>query len=67
MITLDTRKVIINRIPIDEGRERHGLVIIIQKVTKIQALEQEIRKGLLKKGFVAKTTLQIFRQKRYYA
>ena len=56
MITLDTRKLVINRIPIDIGSEPHGLVIKIQKVTKIQALEREIRKGLLKKGFVAKTT-----------
>jgi transcriptional regulator with PAS, ATPase and Fis domain len=56
MITLDMGKLVINRIPIHIGPEQRGLVIKIQKVTKIQALEQAIRKGLLKKGFVAKTT-----------
>lgn len=56
MITLDMGKLVINRIPIYIGSEQRGLVIKIQKVTKIQALEQAIRKGLQKKGFVAKTT-----------
>lgn len=51
MITLDSRKVVISRILIEQG-----LVIKIQNVTKIQALEREIRKSLLNKGFVAKAT-----------
>jgi len=56
VIALDMGKLVINRIPIYIGSEQRGLVIKIQKVTKIQALEQAIRKRLLNKGFVAKTT-----------
>ena len=56
MISLDMGKLVINRIPIYIGSEQRGLVIKIQKVTKIQELEQAIRKGLQKKGFVAKAT-----------
>lgn len=56
MIALEMGKLVINRIPIYIGSEQRGLVIKLQKVTKIQELEQAIRKGLQMKGFVAKTT-----------
>jgi transcriptional regulator with PAS, ATPase and Fis domain len=56
IVSLNTGKIIINRIPILVGLEQRGLVIKIQKVTKIQELEQTIRKELLFKGFVAKAT-----------
>jgi propionate catabolism operon transcriptional regulator len=56
MITGETGKLVINRLPIYIGSEYRGLVIKMQKVTKIQALEQTIRKGLMKKGFIAKAT-----------
>lgn len=56
MIALSTGKIVVNRTPIFFGLEQRGLVIKIQKVTKIQEVEQSIRKELLSKGFVAKAT-----------
>ncbi len=56
MVSLPIGKLIVNRSPIFVGREQRGLIIKIQKVAKIQALEHEIRKGLYAKGFVAKET-----------
>jgi transcriptional regulator with PAS, ATPase and Fis domain len=56
IVFLDTGKLIVNRIPIYLGSKQRGLVVKMQKVTKIQDLEHKIRKELLNKGFVAKTT-----------
>lgn len=56
LVSLDSGKIVVDRIPIFPDDKHRGLVIKIQRITKIQALEQEIRKELAKKGFVAKAT-----------
>lgn len=55
MATLDIGKIIINRISIKLGTDQYGLLIKFQKATKIQELEQKIRKELTSRGFVAKS------------
>ncbi len=56
LVSLGSGKIIVDRIPIFPDNKQRGLVIKLQRITKIQELEQEIRKGLTKKGFVAKAT-----------
>jgi len=47
-----------NRIPIIVGGKRLGVVSTFEDVTKIQHLEQQIRKQMHAKGFVAKYTFK---------
>jgi len=55
LVSLDSGKIIVDRIPMFSDNNQHGLVIKLQRINKIQELEQEIRKELSKKGFIAKS------------
>ena len=48
--------VVINRIPVVVDNEPVGIIITIQEISRIQKLEQKVRKNLYSKGLVAKYT-----------
>ena len=50
-------QVLINKIPINSDGEYFGLVYTFQDVTKIQNIEQHIRKEIYRKGLVAKFSI----------
>jgi len=47
-----------NRVPVFIGQEMVGAVATFQKVSRIQEMEEKIRKKMLTKGFTAKYTFQ---------
>lgn len=57
MLELGDRRIIANRASIDIGKERAGTVVTFQDITKIQRMEEQIRKELYTQGLVAKYTL----------
>ncbi|MFZ3100699.1 MAG: sigma 54-interacting transcriptional regulator [Desulfitobacteriaceae bacterium] len=56
--SLKNTQIVINRIPILLNGEAVGAVATFQDVGIIQEAEEKIRKGLYKKGFIAKTFLK---------
>lgn len=57
MLEVGDQRIIANRVPIDVGKETVGTVVTFQNVTKIQRMEEQIRKELYSEGLVAKYTL----------
>jgi len=58
LVKVNNTKIIVNRVPIVVNRERVGMVITLQEVTKLQKLEQKVRSQLYEKGLVAKYTVE---------
>jgi PAS domain S-box-containing protein len=57
VISFNERKLIINNSSIVVGQKNSGDVTAFQDVTRIQALEQEIRKKIQKKGFSSRYSI----------
>ncbi|MCX5733382.1 MAG: sigma 54-interacting transcriptional regulator [candidate division NC10 bacterium] len=56
IVDFDRAKVVVNRIPIRVGGEIVGAVATFQDITKIQSMEERIRREIYSQGHVAKFT-----------
>jgi PAS domain S-box-containing protein len=58
IVDFDRAKVVVNRVPIRVGGEIVGAVATFQDATKIQSMEERIRRALYSQGHVAKFTFE---------
>ncbi|RFU65043.1 sigma-54 interaction domain-containing protein [Peribacillus glennii] len=58
VISFNDRKLIMNKRSINDGQKNIGELTAFQDVTRIQQLEQEIRKTIQKRGFSSKYSIQ---------
>jgi sigma-54 dependent transcriptional regulator, acetoin dehydrogenase operon transcriptional activator AcoR len=58
LVTINNKKLVVNRTSIKTEDKIKGDVIAFQDVTRIQDLEHDIRKQIQKKGFSAKYTIE---------
>ncbi|MCQ6268351.1 sigma 54-interacting transcriptional regulator [Fictibacillus sp. WQ 8-8] len=58
LISFNEKKLVVNKSSINIGHNKFGDVTAFQDVTRIQALEQDIRKIIQKKGFSSKYTTE---------
>lgn len=57
MLEVGNQRILANRASIDIGKETVGTVVTFQDITKIQRMEEQIRKELYSQGLIAKYTL----------
>lgn len=57
ILEVNNQKILANRAPIQVGKEIIGTVVTFQDITKIQRMEEQIRKELYSQGLVARYTL----------
>ena len=55
---LRQKNLIVNRIPVLEGRDVFGVIYTFQEVSRIQSIEEKIRRASHAKGLTAKITFQ---------
>lgn len=55
---LDGLKVVVNRIPVKSERENFGVVVTFQELSRLQQLEQKMRREIYRKGLVARLSFQ---------
>lgn len=55
---LDGLKVVVNRIPVKSERENFGVVVTFQELSRLQQLEQKMRREIYHKGLVARLSFQ---------
>ncbi|MCQ1529230.1 MULTISPECIES: sigma 54-interacting transcriptional regulator [Lutispora] len=54
LVRVNNKQIVLNRLPIIIGKERRGMVMTFQEISKLQKLEQKVRTELYRKGLVSK-------------
>ena len=60
IFTFNDVDMLVNQMPLIVGKNHHGVVLVLQKISAIQSLESKIRTHFLRKGFKAKYHVEDF-------